>query len=491
MDTLYTTIALALPVLLGGLWLNALVPAQSAGRTALVWGNGTLIGLLLIPQLMLALDALEIPLTFKSVGSLVGTLIALAIVVRLYTGTHARFSASTIPSYSNLQASHKVLFIFLLVLIILRVVSLGLEVILRPLFPWDATMHWATKARVWYEYNSIVPFVDNVHWLERDGKDVFTDVHANYPATVPLLQVWMNLALGQWNPSLMNLPWVLCLVALGTAFFGQLRAAGVGPVIAIAFSYFLLSMPLLNIHVALAGYADLFLGAAYCAGLMAWHSWAKNKEKWQLALALFFALSCMFIKQEGLVWSLTFIPALAVVYMARREAAKLCLLVSLVLILLWLVVPSDLQITVQIAANDTTTQWVLPPPGLEIAGHDLEAMTPSFNPHGLFGILQSVWLHDNLHLLGYLLLAILPLGVLMPGAMTRTYLEITLALGTALIAFLFLFLFTSFSAAASDFTGVGRLSIHLAPGLLYLAALLSNELLTRRSVRGVAREIPT
>jgi len=64
----------------------------------------------------------------------------------------------------------------------------------------------------------------------------------------------------------------------------------------------------------------------------------------------------------------------------------------------------------------------------------------------------------------------------LPGALTRAYLELTVALGTAVIAFLFLF--TGFGLAAYDFTGVGRLSILLAPGLLYLIALLCNELLT-------------
>jgi hypothetical protein len=125
-----------------------------------------------------------------------------------------------------------------------------------------------------------------------------------------------------------------------------------------------------------------------------------------------------------------------------------------------------------------------------VAGHTVEAMTPEFNPHGLLGIVQSVWLHDNLHLSGYLLLAIIPLGIMMPGAMTRTYLEITVALGTAVIAFMFLFLFTGFGVAASDFTGVGRLSIQLAPGLLYLIALLSNELLTRGHLRSAPGTAP-
>ncbi len=478
--------ALALPVLLGGLWLSIFVPAQGAGRTALVWGCGTLIGLLLIPQLMLALDALDIPLTFRSIASLAGALVALALVVLLFTGARARFSGALAKSYADLPASHKALFIFLLSLIILRMSSLGLEVFLRPLYPWDATMHWATKARVWYEYNSIAPFVDNAQWLELGGKGVFTDVHANYPATVPLLQVWMSLAMAQWNPSLMNLPWLLCFMALGAAFYGQLRVSGVGPVISMAFTYFLLSMPLLNIHVALAGYADLFLGAAYCGALMAFHNWASTRQRWQAVLALVFALSCPLIKNEGVIWSLTFIPALIFTLFSRGDAAKPYVLFALLLVLLWLLLPPDLQITVQIAAHGTTTQWLLAPPALEIAGHALNDMIFEFHAEGLVGIVQSIWLHDNWHLMGYLLLAVLPLGILMPGALVRTYLELTIALGTAVGAFLFLFLFTGFGVAASEFTGVGRIGIQLAPGLLYLAALLCSELLTRGGVRATS-----
>ncbi len=123
--------------------------------------------------------------------------------------------------------------------------------------------------------------------------------------------------------------------------------------------------------------------------------------------------------------------------------------------------------------------WLLRPPGLEIAGNQLDHLELGFHTEGLIGILQSIWLHDNWHLMGYLLLAIIPLGLLMPGAMTRTYLPICVALAAAVTAFLFLFLFTGFGVAASDFTGVGRLSIQLAPGLLYLSALLCHERLTR------------
>lgn len=457
MDALFITMALALPALLGGLWVNQFLPLNTPARAALVWGNGTLIGLLLIPQLMRGLDALGIPLTFVATGSLAGSLAAMALVTQFIRKRQTQLARPPLFYVAAIPLSHKALFIFLLLLAALRITSLGLEILWRPLFPWDATTHWATKAKVWFEYQSIVPFVTKEAWLEMGGAGVFTDLHPDYPVTVPLLQVWMNLALGQWNTSLMNLPWVLCFVALGTAFYGQLRFSGVGPVTTMAFVYLLFSLPLLNTHVALAGYADLFLGATYCGGLMALHNWVTTQQRWQGLLALFFAISCTLIKNEGLVWSLTFIPALAAALMPRKETAKLCVLFALVLVLLWLLVPQDLV----------------------VAGHPLNHLTPEFNPAGVVGIVQSVWLHDNWHLFGYLLLAIIPLGLIMPGAMTRTYLAISIALGSAVFAFLFLFLFTGFGLAAADFTGVGRLSIQLAPGLLYFTALLCNELLTR------------
>ena len=461
MDAILTTLALALPVLLGGLWLRQFVPVNCVGRTALVWGNGTLLGLLLIPQLMRALDALQIPLTFVATASLVGALITVALVIQLIRGGRTESVPVPVRNFSAMPASHRALFCFLLLLIIVRVTTLGLEIVWRPLFPWDATTHWATKARVWFEYHRIVPFVTKDAWGEIGGAGIFTDLHPHYPVAVPLLQVWMNLALGHWDESLMNLPWLLCLIALGSAFYGQLRAQGLGPALAIAFTYLLLSMPLLNTHVALAGYADIFLGAAYCAALMAFHNWLTTRQRWQGVLALIFSISCALIKDEGLVWSLTFVPAMAFILMPRREAAKLCVLLPLVLALVWLVRP----------------------PGLEIAGNQLDHLELGFYTEGLIGILQSIWLHDNWHLLGYLLLAIIPLGLLMPGAMTRTYLPISIALATAVVAFLFLFLLTGFGVAASDYTGVGRLSIQLAPGLLYLSALLCHELLTRDSLQ--------
>ncbi len=455
MDMLLTILALLLPVLLGGMWLNLLVPPGACARPALVWGNGALIGLLLVPQFMWGLDAVGIPLSFLSTGLLTSALIAAAAAIHRYGTKRIRTGPLDAP-FRTLPTAHRLLFLFLLCLVGLRCVTLGLEILWRPLFPWDATMHWATKARVWFEYRSIVPFVDNHTWLQTGGQGVFTDRHPDYPHTIPLLQVWMNLATGRWNESLMNLPWLLCFIALGAAFYSQLRNAGAAPVVAMAFTYLLLSMPLLNIHVALAGYADLFLGATYCAGLMAFHNWVSTRWRSQALLAAFFAFACLLIKDEGLPWALTFIPALLLAPHTRHKVAKLAVLVLLGLALLGVLMQTHPLFITQLL--DSVTE---------------------FHPDGLAGTIQAIWLHDNFHLLGYLLLAVIPLALTLPAAFTKTYASISAALLCAVVMFLFLFLFTVFGAGASNFTGVGRLCIQLAPGLLFLCAMLCNDLLTR------------
>ncbi len=470
MDILLTTTALALPVLLGGLWLNLLVPPQATARKALAWGNGTLLGLLLIPQFIWGLDALGLPLSFWAPAALTSALIVLAVVAGFLRKTPRQTLHPEMQALFAMPVSHKVLFVFLLLLLGLRLTTLGLEVLWRPLFPWDATMHWATKAKVWFEFKSMVPFVENADWLNTGGVGTFTDHHPSYPPTIPLLQVWMNLATGRWDESLMNLPWLLCLIALGAAFYSQLRNSGVSPAIGMAFTYLLLSMPLINTHVALAGYADLFLGAAYCGALMAFHNWVSTKQRWQALLMVLFAIACPLIKIEGYMWSLTLIPALVVVFAARHAVARigvLAITVVVVLATLLLYRPAHIDQALHL-----------------LTGFNMEALyLTGFDRKALLGIVKSVWLHDNWHLFGYLLPVSLTLGLILPRAVTRSYRGILAALGSAVVAFLFLFLFTLFSQGAINFTGVGRLSIQLAPGLLYLTALLCNEILTRGSVR--------
>lgn len=454
MESVLILLALALPIALGGLWLSVLVPADTLARTPLIWSHGALLGLVLVPQFLWLQNALGLTLSF-ALPALVSTILILTASVILLRRTP--ISNRTQPALRKMTAAQKWLFMLLLILLIVRLALLGTEVFLRPLFPWDATMHWATKAKIWFEYRSIVPFTDNLSWLQAFGEGVFTDRHPNYPSTIPLLQVWMNLAAGEWNESLMNLPWLVCLAALGGAFYSQLRIAGVEPTLSMVFTYFLLSMPLINTHVALAGYADLFVGAAYCAALMALHNWVSGKQAWQRVLLILFALCLIRLKIEGYLWALLLAPGLIVALAPKHAVIRLAgigILCVIGLVVFRQVAPESLH-------------------------PFLQQFTP-LSMKGLMGIIKSVFLHANWHLFAYLLPMVAALSLLLPLSVLKTYRGIATALFASVGAFLFLFLFTVFSLGSANFTGVGRLSIQLAPGLMFLCALLSNAILVRQ-----------
>src|SRR3569833_3421050 len=130
------------------------------------------------------------------------------------------------------------------------------EVVRQPLFPWDAWTQWATKARVWFALRHMVPFEPAPQWLAGTTAAYF-DAAPHYPATVPLWQVWSCVVLGRFDDALMNLPWWLLGVALSLLLYGFLRDRKTSPLFALVATWMIASMPILETHVALAGYADL------------------------------------------------------------------------------------------------------------------------------------------------------------------------------------------------------------------------------------------
>ena len=121
-------------------------------------------------------------------------------------GCRARARRARSSRPPDVAGATKLAWQLLLAWIALRYLLLALEVTWQPLYPWDAWIQWATKARVWYEQGAIVPFARSVAWFAADG-GVWFDASPEYPPTVPLLQVWACIALGRWDDALMNWPW--------------------------------------------------------------------------------------------------------------------------------------------------------------------------------------------------------------------------------------------------------------------------------------------
>lgn len=199
----------------------------------------------------------------------------------------------------------------LVVWIAVRFAFLAAENATRPLYGWDTFMQWATKARVWFESRTMVPFAPFDVWLQAQGA-VYFDAAPHYPGTAPLWQVWSALLIGRWDDSHTNGMWWLIAVALTLAIYGFLRGAGASRLAALIGAWFASSLPLLDVHVALAGYADLPIAAYLTVAALAGVRFARNRSPRDLVLFLLLLAALPLIKNPGKAWALLLLPGLLV-----------------------------------------------------------------------------------------------------------------------------------------------------------------------------------
>jgi hypothetical protein len=452
---------LALPWLLGFALLAALdwprpaaAGGQVAGGHALRLGYGYFVGLVLLTLWMRALSLAGISFGRLAIGLplLVGTA-----ALWVWAARRGRLRLQTLrnlprwllrPPFARWQ---RVVWLLLLAWLALRFALLAAEVAWRPLYPWDAWVQWATKARVWYELGHIVPFVHADLWLA-GAPGAYFDASPNYPATVPLLQVWSCVALGRWDDAAMNWPWLLMLVALTFAVYGALRDAGLSPFGALIGAYLVASLPFVDVHVALAGYADLMMAAVYTLAALAFYRWARGREPRDAALALLLALACPLIKIPGAIWALTLLPGVIVALLPRRGPRLVALAFGVgALTLLFLAQSAPL-----------------------IMGHRLHL---EFEPPWR-SLSEAYFLFNNWHLLWY---AVVALAVIGAPRLVRPPLAPLASVVAAGLAFLsVVFTFTNVAAWVTDFTTVNRATLHLAPLLVCLCVLLWRELFAPR-----------
>ena len=437
--------SVALPWLAGMCCMLALQRRAEQRDLVLAAGYGYLLGALATSLAMRALDAIGVRWTVPSIAL---QLVALAVIacslarLRSLPPLRERWRVSRVR-VAGLPPAQRLLFFACLALIVVRLLGLGLELAWRPLLPWDAWAQWATKARVWYEYERIAAFVDPATWLQSGSAMQFVDSHSDYPATVPLLQVWTALCLGRWDESLINAPWLAILSALGLAFYAQLRRVGIGTAQAMLFTYLLLSIPFLDLHVAVAGYVDIFVAAAYGMAAMALWQWARSRGRTDAFLAVLCALACIVIKKEGVVWALTLLPAVLVTIDRRVGLGVVALLGGAMLAYL-LFGPVELQVL-----------------GYTLRTEFTNVSRPMF---------EHFFQMDNWHLLWYLTLAVIALRwrAVFSGAMTPMTV-------TMLGAFAFVFVVFFYSSAAfgvADETLVNRLPLQMVPALAFYLVFL-------------------
>lgn len=349
----------------------------------------------------------------------------------------------------------------LLLAIIVRLLVLGSEALLRPTFPWDAWSAWAVKPKAWFLLGHYVPYVPVEQWLTEPDAALRTAAIWDYPELLAWIQIWFASAAGSWNEPLINLVWTGVLGAIGLVSYGQWRAIGLRPMLAMALVYALLSLPLLGAHVALAGYADIWLAACFGFAVLAWLRWLRRREPGQLALSIVFALCMPLIKLEGAVWLFLFSTVL-VLSMLPRRWRWIAIIAALALLVIGVSVGGFLFPMLGLG-------WVRVNWG-QIVIPALGALDLHWRPVGS-AMLSGLLTLPNWHLLWY----VAPLVI---AIRWRVFLADRAArsIGSLLAycaLFLFvLFFFTEASAWAENYTSANRLILHIVPAMFSLLALL-------------------
>ena len=186
MDALVLAISVLLPWAAGTAWLR-LPPKGAPMPWTTALGYGHFLGILALTLLMRAASLAGLEWNFRVIALLIAALGAVPFVLARRRLREGLSPPSWRREWADVERWKRVVGALLLAAIAVRFAGLLLEIVWRPLYPWDAWMQWATKARVWFEFGRMVPFVPFGEWAAGDPAKVFTDPTPSYPATIPLL----------------------------------------------------------------------------------------------------------------------------------------------------------------------------------------------------------------------------------------------------------------------------------------------------------------
>ncbi|MEO8740900.1 MAG: hypothetical protein ABI537_14515 [Casimicrobiaceae bacterium] len=415
-----------------------------ATRWQTLAGYGFAAGMVLTTLVMRITFAAKLGLSFGVTAAGL-TLVAIAgIGATVLLRRRGFFNATATKEASLLEPSvwGRLLWFLLLALTALRITTLLLEAWWRPLFPWDAWQIWGPKTKIWFE--------------TRDLNNLYGHFENGYPPAINLIQVWANLGVGSWDDAKMNLAWPVLLGALALAGYGQARRVGASPLAAAVVAYLLASIPMLDAHAALAGYADLPLAVTFGLAAIAFFVWVVSDDWRQLVLALLFAAMAPLYKIPGIAWSLTLAPALLVAMLGRTPGRKA---------LRWVA-------TIVVAVLASGAYLYAKERNFSLNFYQAHV---SVNSSSGF-VLDNYFLLDNYHLVWYMTVAAL---ICWWRAAIAAPLRPATTLIAAGVAFLVLsFFFTNSAKWWGDYGSINRATLHLVPALIFYLFLLSRSSLS-------------
>lgn len=404
-------------------------------------------------------------------GSMLFLLIFTAIGGLLAWRSHNPGAVATPPALATANKPLKTLTIIMMALMTVHILFIATEIFTQPVYPWDAWLAWVYRAKAWFMSGGIANMVSSATWTTTSSTNIYTIDAFTYPLFPSVIPYWAALSLGRWSETLVNLPVLFAGLAIGMALYGQCREHGLSVTTSLISCYLLFSIPIFGTHLALAGYADIWMAGFTGLGFVALIRGASlpgksAQSRFHLALGLLMVMFSIWVKNEGAVW---FLAALAMlILMMFRPRVPILMIVAAIgigLVSFALGITSiDIPLIGQLGIVDD--RLAIPLIGdfaLEV--HDVrQVYWDNFIEMG------------NWNLIWVAVAASILLGFKSPNAFTG-YRVRRAALSFILIFLatqLFIFGFTDQGLWADTYTAINRLPLHFIPALLFATIVIAH-----------------
>jgi len=364
-----------------------------------------------------------------------------------------------------LSGPAKVLLAFAMLLMAIHVTFAAVEIYTQPLYPWDAWLTWVYRAKAWFMANGMVEMTSTADWAIAASADVYTLGAWAYPIFASVIPYWTALSLGHWSETLINVPVLFAGLAMGMALFGQCREHGLSIPASLVGSYLLLSIPLLGTHLALAGYADIWMAGFTGLGFVALLRGLlipgdTGGTIFQKVLGFLMITFGIWVKNEGAVWLLSALVVLLLVECRPRVPVLLFLAATVMGLLAYSLGFTHIEIPLLGGLGFVDGHLAIPLIGnFKLELHDIrDAYWENFFKMGSWNLL---WVA----VFGSLLTAIGLSGSSEALRTRRTVFSFSLIF---LATQLFIFGFTNKGHWADTYTAINRLPLQFVPALLFM-----------------------
>ena len=473
MELLRLVVAVALPWLAGYLWLAVVEQRwnHQAPDTLRQLGYGLFLGYAGLQGIVLASHASTGEIELWRINAVL-VLLTLAAGLLLLRGRLAADGAGQSPparpTGSDTRSSPFARYLFWLFLAWagLHLIFVAIEILHRPVFPWDAWLNWMYRAKAWFYTGDIFELDHPQAWLTGAGTGLYNVAGNHYPTFLPVLALWAATSLGHWSETLVNTPALLCGLAFGLALYGQCREYGLQSWLAALAAYLLLSIPLVGTHLALAGQADIWMAGFTGLGAVALLRGCIQEDRYQLLLGLAMTAIGMAVKAEGAVWFVAALLAVSLSIWPRRTGTGLAVL-AVVVIAAWLLGLTHVELPLLGDIGVENGRLHLP----LLGNYSLQsfALWDDYS--------ENFFRNGTWHLLWTFLLPFAILLCFLPAGRLRWSLASFTAVTVA--AQLFIFLGTEQGHWAEDWTAINRLPLQFSPLLVFSLVIALHAALDR------------